>query len=384
MKRYGICCALVLLAAPLARAHGQAEAPDRKLVVETWHAAYFEGAKAGHVHTTVRELRRDGARLFLTSRELHLAIKRYKEVVPVRLELTSEEKPDGKTVAVSFTQFLAKDRKVSQSGRVEGGKLVVRSSAGGAPARLPWDADAVGLYHQDRLFQLRKVKPGDRFSFVGYELALRAPLTVRVAVKDFETTDVLVTRKDGKGQLQVTRQPARLLRVEVRPDKVEVGGTAVQLPAQVTWLDDELMPVRQQSELPGLGKVTFYQTTREAAEKEGVAPDLLPDLGLNTVIAVKQNIDRPYDTRSAVYRVRLKGEEDPSVAFARDARQEALNVKGDTYELHVKAIRAPAKAGKPAAAGKEYLESSYFLDSDSSRVRAVAARVTKGESDPWR
>jgi hypothetical protein len=384
MHRYAICCALAFLTAAPASAHGQADAPARKLVLETWQAAYFEGARAGHVHTTVHELRRDGARRFLTTRTLRLSIKRYKEVVPVHLEMTTEEKPDGKAVAVSFTQVLGKDRRLTQAGRVEGGKLVVRSNAGGAPARLPWDEEALGLYQQERLFQLRKVKPGDRLTFTSYELALRAALTVRVAVKDLETTDVLVARKDAKGRLQVTRQAVSLQRVEAKPDKVEVGGTTVQLPAQVVWLDRDLLPVRQQAEIPGLGKVTLYQTTREAAEKEGVAPELLPDLGLNTVIAVKQEVERPYETRSAVYRVRFKGEADPSGAFARDARQEARNVKGDTYELHVKAIREPAKLAKATAAGKEYLQSSYFIDSDDARVKALAARVTKGEADPWR
>jgi hypothetical protein len=412
MHRLGIGRALVLLAAVVGAAvglvccfgldfdrhhaeprpgpgAGQASAPAGPLVSETWHVAYFEGARAGHLHTTVREVGGRDKR-FLTTRALHLTIKRYKEVVPIRVETTSEEKPDGRAVAVSFTQLLDRGRRLSQVGRVEGGRLVVRTSAGGrstrepSEVRLPWDEDAIGMYQQDRLFQLRKVKPGDRLTFISYEPAVRAPLTVRAAVKDLETVDVLVPRKDARGKVQVTRQPIRLLRVETQADKVELADhTKVQLPAQIVWLDGDLMPVRYQWEFPGVGQVTLYQTTREVAEKGGVAPGLLPDLGLNTTIAVKQDIERPYDTRSAVYRIRVKGE-DPASAFARDARQEARDVQGDTFELHVTALREPIKVDRPSSAGEEYLESSYFLDSDNPRIQAVADRVTRGEADPWR
>ena len=114
-----------------------------------------------------------------------------------------------------------------------------------------------------------------------------------------------------------------------------------------------------------------------------MAPDLLPDLGLNSIVRLKTPIDKPHETTSAVYRITLKGDADPSTAFARDARQRVRNVKGKTFELHVKALREPVKVEKPGAAGKEYLESSYFLDCDKLRLKVLASRLTRGEEDDW-
>ena len=46
-------------------------------------------------------------------------------------------------------------------------------------------------------------------------------------------------------------------------------------------------------------------------------------------------------------------------------------------------MRSPAEEGKDKP-GKEYLESSYYLDSDSTRVKELARKAVGEESDPWR
>ena len=74
MSRPSLCCALLLLAAAPARAQ------STKLVEETWHAAYFEGARAGHVHTTVEQLGSGDDRLLRTTRAMHLSVRRYGKV----------------------------------------------------------------------------------------------------------------------------------------------------------------------------------------------------------------------------------------------------------------------------------------------------------------
>jgi transglutaminase-like putative cysteine protease len=238
------------------------------------------------------------------------------------------------------------------------------------------------MYRQERLFRLRKVKPGDKLDYVNYELALGAPLTVRATVKGPEVTDVL---EAGPGKdAKVTRVPKKLVRVETRADKVKVGAETIELPMQVVWLDPDLLPVRYEQEFPGVGRFTLYRTTKEAAQEKGVAPELLPDLGLNSIVRLKSAVDKPHETREAVWRITLKGDVDPAKAFARDARQQVRNVKGKTFELHVKAVREPVKVDKPGAVGKEYLESSYFLDCDKLRLKVLAGRLTRGEDDDWR
>ena len=187
-------------------------------------------------------------------------------------------------------------------------------------------------------------------------------------------------KKNGK-ELKIVREPATLLRVEMVPDKVTVSGREVQLPTTVLWLDSTRNFVRQQVEFPGLGKVLFYRMSKEAVLKEGIAPDLLPDLGLNISIPLKKTIDDPYETTRAVYRITLRSQLDK--VFAQDSRQEVSEEKGKTFTLAVNAIRKPMKVDKPIKPGKEYLESNQFIDSSNPRIKAIAKIVVGKETDPW-
>src|SRR5262245_5390372 len=162
--RLVFCLGLVLLLG----GPGRADPAPGKLVAETWEAAYFEGARAGYAHTIVREVGKGDAKLLRTTRNLYLKVKRYDSVVSIRLEGTTDEKPDGKAVAFSFTQFLDGGKKLTLTGQVEDGKLVLRSSADPASRALPWKEGPIGLHRQDTIFAQKKVKPGDSFSFLSY------------------------------------------------------------------------------------------------------------------------------------------------------------------------------------------------------------------------
>jgi hypothetical protein len=381
MHRYTLWCGLLLaLVAPQPPLHAQAPAP--KLIKETWDAAYLEGARAGYFHARVEEVERDGKKLIRTSLAMNLKLKRYKEVVALRMETGCDETAEGKVVGVSMTQFLDKG-KLTLAGEVRDGKLLVKSPNDPTGKAVPWNDDALGLYAQDRMYQQRKVKPGDRFDFLNYELALMAPLKVRVVVKDPEEVDLLEVKKDD-GKPRVERARKALLRVEAVPDKVEIGGKEIALPSAVSWLDKDFQPARAEMELPGLGRLTLYRTTQAVAEEEGVAPALLPDLGLTSLITLNRAIDAPHEARSIVYRVTVKGDADPASAFCRDGRQQARNVKDSTFELHVKAVREPGPVDRPEEAKEEFLKANFFLDSDDEKVKELARKAAGDEANPWR
>jgi transglutaminase-like putative cysteine protease len=377
MRRYLLWCGVALLAVVPARAQ---EAPAPKVVLDVWDAAYLEGVKAGYRHTTVQEVQ-EGGKAFRTTQTMSLSIKRYNAVVHQRLETTTLERPGGAVLAVTLTQYLDGGRKVTQSGRVEGDRLIVTTPGNPDGQAVPWDGKAMGLYQQELLLAQRKSKPGDRFAFRDYQLPLLTNVRMTVEVQKPEVRDVLTARKD-EGGTKVERVKKSLLRVEMTPDKMKVGGGEVQLPKMVLWLDDRYTALRSESDLPGLGRLTLYRTSRAVAEEEGAAPALLPDLGLTTLIALKKPIERPHEAKEIVYRVTVKGDDDPTTTFARDARQEVRNVKGHSFELVVRAQREPAAVAAPAPAGKEFLESSYFLDSADARVKRLAARIVGSEADP--
>jgi hypothetical protein len=378
-------CLVVLLFAPLspvlrgAQDTPEARKTEAKPLLESWQAVYFEGLKVGHVHTRAEEAKRAGKKVIHTVQRINFVIKRYGSVIPIRLDQTSEETADGKVLALVTTQYLGTDRKVTMAGVVKAGKLTY-AGADGTEQTLDWHNDAVGQYWQEVVFQQKKVKAGDRFHFLAYDLMLPGSFTVRVAVKESETVDRLVPKKEGK-TIKIVREPATLLRVETVPDKIMVNGTPVQLPIKTVWLDAKLLPVRELFQMPGLGAVTLYRTTREAALKEGVAPELLPDFGLKINIPVKQTIDDPYDTTQATYRIKLK--DDITGVFSQDSRQKAQNKKDRTFELAVKAIRKPVKVETPVKPGEEYLQSNHFIDSANPQIRATAARVVGMETNPW-
>lgn len=381
MKRYFLWCgAALLVATPL---YAQKQAAKPKVVLDVWEAAYLGGIKAGHQHTTVEQIQRDGRKLFHTTQFIRLTLKRYEGVVTPRFAQTSDETADGKVVGLSMTQYLDKDRKMVQSGRVQGNRLIVRTPSDPDGKAVPWNADAIGYYGQELLFQKRKVKAGDRFRFLEYPLPLLTAVSQQVTVVGTERRPVLVTDKDNPDDKAVWREKA-LLRAEIKPDKIRIGGAAQQLPTLVVWLDEQRRRVRSESELPGLGHLVLYRTTRAVAEKEGAAPALMADLGLKSLIRLNRAIDRPNLAREIVYRITVKGDDDAKTTFARDARQKVENVHGNTFDLRIRPVREPAEVDNAGKVKEEFLKSSYFLDSSNAKVRAQAAEIVGDESGPWR
>ena len=380
MKRYSLWCGVVLLwATPL---YAQQQAAQPKIVLEVWDAVYLDGAKMGYQRTTVEEQQRDGQTIFHATRYMHLTLKRYEGIVTQRMALSTEETAEGKVLGVSMTHYLDKDRKIVQSGRVEGDKLIVRTPSDPDGKAVPWKEGVVGYYGQERLFQKRKVKVGDHFRFLDYQLPLLTAVSQQVVVKEPEEKEVLTAQKDGT-EVKAVSLRKRLLRVDVIPDKVRVGANVIPLPQLTLWLDEKLQVVRQESNTP-LGHMTLYRTPRLLAEKEGVAPELMADFGFNSRIRLLRPIENPYQAREIVYRITVKDDDNPTTTFAQDKRQSVENVRGKTFDLRVRAIREPAEVAETDKAGEEFLKSSYFLDCDNERVRKQAAQIVGDETSPWR
>jgi transglutaminase-like putative cysteine protease len=379
MKRYFLWCGVILLAA----APIHAEQPAAKVVFDAWEAVYLDGIKVGYQHTSVERRENDGKKLFHTTRDMHLAIKRYDRVVAQRLVLSSDETADGKVVGLAMTQYLDKDHKIEQSGRVEGDKFIVKTPSNPNGEALPWKEGTIGFYGQELLFQTHKVKAGDRFRFVGYELALLASVQYQVLVKDPEEKEVLAAKNDG-GEAKGEPVRKRLLRAEIVPDKIKRGEDVIPLPKLTVWLDDKRRVAVSESEMPGLGRMTTYRTTRTLAEKEGAAPEQMADLGKNSFIRLNRAIENPHRASEIVYRITIKDDEDAKTTFVRDGRQTVENVHGNTFDLRIRPLRQPSEKENGDRVKDEFLKSSYFLDSANVKVREEAARIVGDEKDPWR
>jgi transglutaminase-like putative cysteine protease len=145
------------------------------------------------------------------------------------------------------------------------------------------------------------------------------------------------------------------------------------------------LPVRSELEMQPLGKIVFYRTTRAAATAENNAVlDTAQDIGLSSMIRLNRAIPRPHEASKIVYRITVKDDDKPETALAQDARQKVENAKGQTFELHVQAIRAPQGASGGEKVDEKFLQSCFFIDSDNERVKALAREAVREETDPWK
>jgi hypothetical protein len=363
-----------------------ADQPAGKLVEDIWDAAYLEGNKAGHVHTSTYELQRDGQKVLRTTTELDLKMLRFKDQIQLRMISGTEETATGKVVGVFMRQFLGKNQQLVINGKVEGRQLLykVESGRNAREDRKPWDDQALGLYQQEHLFETRRVKPGDKLDYLSYEPTLNSVIKVRALVKDEEEVEVLNLKRVDTKTGRVARDKKRLLRIETTPDKFEAAGTTVQLPTMTLWLDRDMRQLRSQVEIQGLGKVVFLRASREIATSDDGKVATVADIGMNQLIRLNRRIPRAHDTKNVVYRITVKGDDDPGTAFARDDRQKIENVKGSSFDMRVRAIREPrseSASGQPRA---EFLESNSFVNSDDARVRQHARAAVGTETDPWK
>jgi hypothetical protein len=367
MKKMGIVCIAALV---FSNWSFSSEALP-SVVSEMWDAAFLEGNQIGFFHTTTREVELDGKKLLRTTLEMDLTIKRYNAVARLRMENGTEETESGKVLAVFMTQYLDAGQKLILKGIVEDDQLHVTVDSGRIDKKIPWNDDVIGLHKQERLFEKSNANPGDKIKYFSYEPTLNTVVTVRAVVKEKEQVECL-------GKMR------SLIRVESKPDKVQVSkGEPIQLPGMITWLDKDYQPVRQEMAMPGMGTIILYRTNKARAQAPVATLGKQTDLGLSTLVSLNRAINKPYETSKAVYRITLKDDSNPATAFARDDRQEIKKVKGNTFELHVKAIKEPTKDKQDQTIDKEFLASCYFLDSDAVRIRNLAKRAIGEQTDDW-
>jgi transglutaminase-like putative cysteine protease len=354
---------LIVCAAPASERQG-------KVVRETWDAAFLDNAKAGYVHTVTRAVGTEDQKILRTTLELDLTVKRFNDLVHLHMESGTEETEDGRVVAVFMKQPLGKDQQLVVRGTVDGQQLYVQIQGAGQPTakKKPWNSKVLGLFRQEGIFQEHKVKPGDQFDYLSYQPEVTTYVRTHVAVKDYEDVSV-----PGSSKKQ------RLLRVEATSDKIE----RVQLPPLTLWLDQQLFPARSQVEIKGLGLLTLHRTTKAAALGTGGPVARVTDIGFTQLISLNRRIPNPYNTQSAVYRITVKGDDDPGTTFASDGRQEVKNVHGSTFDLHVRANPKAESSNTAPKADSEFLQSCYFINSADALVQKDARAAVGRESEPW-
>jgi hypothetical protein len=339
--------------------------PRGKLVGEAWDAAYLDGNRAGYVHTSTYEIDQGGQKVLRTTVDLTLTVKKFKDVIKLRGVTGNDELPDGTILGTFMRQQVGQNKELTIVGVVKGKQLeLMLDGKAGVMKPAPWDDRAVSLFRQQTLLADRKVRPGDKFSYLSFEPSVNLLVRMDVVVRDYEPVE-----------LPGNKNKVKLLRVETVPERLE----GVKLPVLVQWLDDNLQPVRQDTDAPGLGQLTLIRTTRELATAPG-AEATLTDIGISQLLRLNRKIANPYDTKAIVYRITLKGDDEAASAFVIDDRQRLIGNKGSTIEIQVLGGKTLGKAGAPKP-GDEFLQSSYFITADDPKVKELARKAVGKEKD---
>jgi hypothetical protein len=342
-----------------------------KIVRELWDAAYLQGEKTGYFHTTIQEFKRDGKTFRRVTQVMHMTVRRGGALASIDAENGDEETLDGTVVGVFFRMGLARDQMVNNVGKIDGKVMRVTIQEKGKPdseTKVPWDDTVNGMIAEENLLLKRTVKPGDVLTYRIYSPAVNNVVTTVVRVKDWEN-------------LPLNGKVRKLLRVELKPDKID----GFQLPSQTLWYDDEYHLVQSQVEMPGLGELMLVRTD----QKDALKPiGKVPDLFAQQSIVLNKRIANPHGQSAIVYKVTLAAPpediSDIGKMFATgDGRQQIKNITKNSFELHVKAVRGPTANAKPGPVDKQFTESNFFVNCDDELVRKIARNAVGKETEPW-
>jgi hypothetical protein len=373
MLRFSTALLFGLLLAGPALAQQQSEG---KIISETWDAAYLEGARAGHVHTTTREFGSGKDTVLRTVQKLELNVRRFGQVADMLAEKMTDETPgpNGLVLGVHFRMMAGRETQLELHAPVKDGFFEIDLSGGavGGPQKtfkIPWDKDIVGLVREENLLKDRKAKAGDSFSYRLFEPSVVRVAKVQVDVKDEE-------------QVMLGGGARKLLRVEAKPERI----ADVQLPPLTLWVDNNGRLVVSETMMPGLGKLRIERTTKEIATA-AINPAKLPDIGQIQALPLNYRLPFPiHGQNTIVFRISLpedKGD-DVTTAFSKgDGRQEVKNVEGKVFELHVHPDRKPDLNGKNGKVPDEYIKSNFFLTNDDPNVQKLAKQAVGNAVTDW-
>lgn len=359
----------------------QADSPAKSIkIVDHWDSAYLSGAQSGYFRTRVEERKTEKGSTYLSTLNMNLQLKRYGSVVTTRMDSMTEEDDQGHVLNVSLIQYLDQGEALTRA-RVEGNKLFVRAPGNDKEREMPFDTEAIGPHKADGLLREKKAKAGDKIRYKTFEPSLLMITGVEARVKGEEDVDIFVA--DKADPAKVERKTKKLLRVDMVPDPINLMGTALQLPTQTVWMDENYEAQHSRTEMPGMGTMHLFHTTKEVATKPGAAPELLPDLGTGSAIVLAKRVPDITSAKSIKWKLTIPEEANPTAAFSQDDRQAASKPENGSFFLTCKATRDPDQPSM-AEVGGEFKDACYYLDSDDATVRGLANLAVGQETDPWK
>src|SRR5262245_36822338 len=371
-----LCAPAVAAQAPETLPPPGGKPPAEKIIKDFWDAAYLDGHPTGYVRLKIEEIvRPDGQKIIRSTQEMNLSVRRGEDIAHVKAITGTDETEKGVVVGVFMRQWLGQNVAQELRGVVKGNQLETKAVGQSANFEkpIPWDPRVLSARGEQELLRQRNPppKPGDKFDYLTYNPLINRVVTVHVVVEGHESL-----------QLNTAARPDRvpLLRVSMVPDMIEEA----RMPSQLVWYDGKLEIRKTVANMPGFGFLTTERASEQIA-RQRIDRDQLPDIMDRQAIKLPQRLGNAHGAAALDLRIRLK-DHDPGKTFAQDRRQSISNVKDDSFELHVVAVREPAAKMPPGAKqpGPEFLSSNFFITCADPRVKQHAAAAVGAETDPWK
>jgi transglutaminase-like putative cysteine protease len=331
---------------------------------EAWDAIYLGAYKVGYFHTKVSQLADTGRPLLRVQYDSVLKFKRGSDTVVIQQQYGSIETPEGEVLKLETRVYLGQ-KELRTLGEVRGSNLVMVLKSGDQTqqAEIPWGPDVRGPYGVELSLSREPIKPGEERKVKNFiPVANKVGITTLVA-RDFENVAL-----GGGVKRSLLRVDGKLNDLDGKP-MIE-GDTTY-------WIDSGGQILKSFTDVFG-GQVT-YRTTEQAAMSP-ITPSY--DLLKASILAVKNRIPKPEQTRDIVYRLTV-ADDDPSQLFPSDRRQK-VDKRGDhTVQIEVRTARSTDGQAGPETVGEEFLRPNIYINSDDPTVVELMRKAIGTRTDPW-
>jgi Transglutaminase-like superfamily len=334
----------------------------------TWESCYVRGDKVGYIATTVREVHAANRQLVEVDSDSQIGIRRFGDRNQINLHTTSVETPLGEVRSFSFTTEMG-GKPVTVSGKVAGRLLSLETQTGSKVEKstMVWQTDIKGFQGIEHSLEREPMQPGEI-----REMAVLVPLGNRVIAASAELT------ARNLEETKLLEGSQELLHIDCQLTLGDTKGKGLQ---SVIWTDKQGRSIK--TFLAGIDQETF-RTTREQALEPPQGMHF--DLGHDTVVKVDRELPPAGETRRAVYRVEIEGD-DPSELFAHTANQQVTKLGPNTAEIIVTAPQYENPSGGVASPGDspptpDDSSPNNMLQSDDPTIVSMAASARGDLRDP--
>jgi len=356
----GLCMLL-----PVSMAHAEDSKPEFE---QDWQVILMQGQRVGYVHSTLRDIEKNGETLTQSDVYTNMSISRFGQTLVTKQSMTLVSNKEGEFLSFVSVMDNPPNSHVVTKGTFSGDKLTFTTSAGGTKKETTQTGmkDIVSPSWADEHLKNNPLKVGEEFSFTTYspQMAKKSTTTMK-RIEDKTTKDF--TGKERKLKCIVMTEST-------------VPGIKTEM-----YLDDEDEIVK--ITLPILS-IEMHSVSEEEALKPVDGGEM--DLAIDTLVRVEP-ISKVHVTDSIVYRIQVEGS-DPKELFVNTDTQTIKVVDEDEIDLTINAIRPDSVSTlNSTTVDSQYLAESRFLeckaplilklaeegDDDATEVAAVATALEK-------